>query len=126
MKMEDGDNLYTFYEAPVFTARLARFADDDALPILFSIQNELLADPLRWPVVQGTGGARKGRIADPASDQGKSGSYRYLYLYLEHRGQIFLLFLFAKSAQANLSAEQKKAIAKQVEAIKKLLPKEHE
>ena len=123
---DDSERLYTFYEAPVFTARLARFADYDALPILFSIQNDLLADPLRWPVVKGTGGARKGRIADPVSDQGKSGSYRYLYLYLEHRGQIFLLFLFAKSAQADLSAEQKKAIAKQVEAIKKLLPKEHE
>ncbi|MEP7343461.1 MAG: type II toxin-antitoxin system RelE/ParE family toxin [Acidobacteriota bacterium] len=126
MKMEDSDHLYTFYEAPVFTARLARFADDDALPILYAIQADLLADPLRWPIVKGTGGARKGRIADPASDQGKSGSYRYLYLYLEHRGQIFLLFLFAKSAQSDLSAEQKKAIARQVEAIKKLLPKEQE
>lgn len=126
MKMEGSDKLYTFYEAPVFTARLARFANDDALPILYSIQDDLLADPLRWPIVKGTGGARKGRIADPASDQGKSGSYRYLYLYLEHRGQIYLLFLFAKSAQSDLNAQQKKAITKQVEAIKKLSPKEQE
>jgi hypothetical protein len=68
--------------------------------------------------VKGTGGARKGRVADPASDQGKSGSFRYLYLYLEHRGRIYLLFLFAKSAQADLSDEQKKEVAKLVAAIK--------
>ena len=122
VKMEDADKLYSFIEAPVFTARLARFVGADGLSMLYAIQNDLLADALRWPVVKGTGGARKGRVADPASDQGKSGSYRYLYFYLEHRGQIYLLFLFAKSAQADLSNEQKKAIAKQVEAIKKLLP----
>jgi hypothetical protein len=118
--MKDGDQLYTFYEAPVFTARLERFAGAGALSVLYAIQEDLLADPLRWPVVKGAGGARKGRVADPASDRGKSGSYRYLYLYLEHRGQIYLLFLFAKTAQADLSAEQKKEVAAMVEAIKKL------
>ncbi|MGH9937837.1 MAG: hypothetical protein ACREAM_16450 [Blastocatellia bacterium] len=120
MNPNDGDKLYTFYETPVFTDRLARFAGANVLPVLYAIQRDLLADPLRWPVVKGTGGARKGRVADPASDRGKSGSYRYLYLYLEHRGQIYLLFLFAKTAQADLSAEQKKEIAMLVEAIKKL------
>jgi hypothetical protein len=118
--MKDSDQLYTFYEAPVFTARLERFAGASALSVLYAIQDDLLADPLRWPVVKGTGGARKGRVADPASDRGKSGSYRYLYLYLEHRGQIYLLFLFAKTAQADLSAEQKKEVAAMIEAIKKM------
>lgn len=79
----------------------------------------MIADPKRWPVVKGTNGARKGRIADPESAQGKSGSFRYIYFYLEHRGQIYLIFLFAKSEQENLSDEQKKWIAKIVETIKK-------
>lgn len=40
-------------------------------------------------------------------------------LYLEYRGQIYLLFLFAKSDQENLSDEQKKRIARWVDSIKK-------
>lgn len=85
---------------------------------LAEIQADLLPDPKRWPLVQGTHGARKGRIADPLSGHGKSGSFRYLYLYLEHRGSIYLLFLFGKSEQSDLSPEQKKRVAELVDAIK--------
>ncbi len=105
MNPKDSDQLYTFNETSQFTADLAAFLGERALELLYAIQNDLLADPLRWPVVKGTGGARKGRIADPASDKGKRGSYRYLYLYLEQRGRVYLLFLFAKNEQSNLSAE---------------------
>ena len=111
--------LYTFYETSVFTEDLNDFLGEDGLELLFAIQSDLVADPERWPIIKGLGGARKGRIADPASDKGKSGSYRYIYLYLEHRGQIFLLFLFAKSDQANLDVAQTKRLAKIVEQIKK-------
>ena len=107
--------LYDFAEMPAFAAQLDRHA---SLETLFAIQADLLTDPTRWPVVRGTGGARKGRVAIPDSGHGKSGGFRYLYLFLEHRGQIFLLYLFAKSEQANLTDEQKKRIAKWVEAIK--------
>ena len=126
MNVEDSARLYTFYETPVFTSKLAQVAGENALPILYAIQADLIADPLRWPVVKGTGGARKGRIADPESDKGKSGSFRYLYLYLEHRGQIYLLYMFAKSGQADLNAGQKKTIAALIEAIKNAQKKEDE
>ena len=116
---ESDPTLYTFYETPVFTEDLADFLGKNALDLLFAIQADLIANPERWPVVIGTAGARKGRVADPASGKGKSGGFRYLYLYLEHRGEIYLLFLFAKAEQANLSAEQKKRIAGMIEAIKK-------
>jgi hypothetical protein len=65
---------------------------------LCTIQADLLVDPERWPVIKGTGGARKGRVADPQDSRGKSGSYRYIYLYLRHRGRIFLLLFFSKLA----------------------------
>lgn len=39
---------------------------------------------------------------------GKSGGYRYLYLWLERHGVIYLLFLFAKNDQGNLTASQRK------------------
>ena len=119
MNSDDSGKLYAFEETRRFTSDLAAFVGERALEVLYAIQNDLLADPLRWPVVKGTGGARKGRIADPSSGQGKRGSFRYLYLYLEHRGRIYLLFLFAKNEQSNLSAEQTKRIARWVEDLKK-------
>ena len=79
--------------------------------LLGAIQSELLENPTRWPVIRGTHGARKGRIADPTSGRGKSGSYRYLYLFLPHVERIYLLFLFDKKEQDNLSPEQVKRIA---------------
>ena len=124
MNTEDSASLYTFYETPVFTSKLAQVAGENALPILYAIQADLIADPLRWPVVKGTGGARKGRIADPGSGSRKSGGFRYLYLYLEHRGQIYLLYMFAKSGQADMNADQKKAIAAMIEALKRAQKKE--
>ena len=69
-------------------------------------------------MIKGTGGARKGRVADPRDARGKSGSFRYIYLYLEHRGRIFLLLFFSKNEQANLSPDQVKQVAKMVEKIK--------
>jgi hypothetical protein len=118
MEGEPGKTLYTFYETPTFTAKLAKLAGEDALEVLLAIQADLLAAPERWPVVKGTGGARKGRIANPASDRGKSGSFRYLYLFLEHRGRIYLLHFFAKANQSDLNADQKKEIADMIEIIK--------
>lgn len=67
MDKEDSARLYTFYETPVFTAKLAQVAGENALPILYAIQADLIADPLRWPVVRGTGGARKGRCGSEES-----------------------------------------------------------
>src|SRR5215204_4886613 len=113
--MADDPVLYSFVETPVFTRRLHELASFETLA---AIQADLLQAPERWPVVRGTHGARKGRIADPLSGRGKSGSFRYLYLFLEHRGRIYLLFLFGKSEQANLSPAQTKVIAGMVAAIK--------
>lgn len=74
---------------------------------LTRIQSDLIQNPERGAMVRGTHGIRKARVADPASARGKSGSYRYLYLYLEHPGRIHLLYLFSKGEQSDLSPEQK-------------------
>lgn len=114
--MSNGDpQLYTFIELPVFMRQLDALASFETL---YAIQSELLADPKKWPVIKGTGGARKGRVADPRDSRGKSGSFRYVYLYLEQRGRIFLLLFFSKNEQANLSPGQVKQLAAVVEKIK--------
>jgi len=99
----------------VFTRQLAELA---SLDTLFAIQAELIENQNRWPVVKGTAGARKGRIGVPGRDRGKRGSLRHLYLYLEHRGQIYLLLLFSKAEQSNLSPKQTEQVAALVRAIK--------
>jgi hypothetical protein len=101
--------LYTFIELPVFMRQFEALASFETL---YAIQADLLADPEGWPVIKGTGGARKGRVADPKDSRGKSGSFRYIYLYLGHRGRIFLLLFFSKN-------EEVKQVAKVVEKIKK-------
>ena len=111
----ESQKLYTFIETPVFMRQLETLASFETL---YAIQSDLLEDPGRWPVIKGTGGARKGRVADPKDSRGKSGSFRYIYLYLEHSRRIFLLLLFSKNEQANLSAYQVKQVAAVVEKIK--------
>jgi hypothetical protein len=72
----------------------------------------------RGDIVRGTGGVRKARVADTQSGRGKRGSYRYLYLYPEHRGRIYLLYLYGKGEQSELSPEQKKTVASLAQMIK--------
>ncbi len=106
---------YEFIETPVFARRLGELASDETLE---AIQSDLIENPQRWPVVRGLHGARKGRVADPKSSRGKSGGFRYIYLYLQHAGRIYLLFLFGKNEQANLSPAQVKALGNVIAKIK--------
>lgn len=106
---------YSFVETPIFSKRITELASPETLE---AIQAELVEDPERWPVVKGLRGARKGRIADPKSPRGKSGSFRYIYLYLPRAGRIHLLFLFAKNEQSDLSPAQTKAFSKVIATIK--------
>ena len=106
---------YTFIETTVFTKQIDSKA---SLDVLYAIQNDLIADPKRGDLVRGTGGVRKARVADPQGGRGKRGSYRYLYLYLEHRGRIYLLYFYGKNEQSDLSPDQKKTVARLARMIK--------
>ena len=108
---QEPDEWLSFVEAPNFVEQLAELAGTDQLDLLYRIQRELLLDPERGDLVKGLGGIRKARIADPRSKSGKSGGFRYLYLYFELRGRIHLLDLFSKREQADLDDEAKKQLA---------------
>ena len=113
---EIGDRVwFEFVESKIFFKQVR----DLGVEVLARIQSDLVQNPERGPVVKGTHGVRKARVADPASSRGKSGSYRYLYLYLEHAGRIHLLYLFSKGEQADLSPEQKGTIGALSQAIRK-------
>ncbi len=101
-----GNGWFEFVESKVFSKQVRELAP----AVLINIQFDLVQNPQRGDIVKGTHGVRKARVADPRSSRGKSGSYRYLYLYLEHAGRIHLLYLFSKGDQTDLSPEQTKII----------------
>jgi hypothetical protein len=115
--MGRGDDIvgFEFVESKVFSKHVRELSGE----ILANIQSDLVQNPERGAIVKGTHGVRKARVADPASTRGKSGSYRYLYLFLEHAGRIHLLYLFSKGEQADLSPEQKRIIAALSQEIRK-------
>ena len=109
--------MLEFIEFPVFTRRLHVLAEEHADKVLLTIQNDLIQNPTRGKVVQGTAGVRKSRAADPTRGKGKRGGSRYLY-YIERDGQIFLLFIFDKNEQGDLTKEQRKTLAAQIRELK--------
>ena len=108
---------FEFVESKIFS----RQARELPAEVASSIQSDLVQNPKRGEIVKGTHGVRKARVADPGSTRGKSGSYRYLYLYLEHAGRIHLLYLFSKGEQADLSPDQKRIIS----ALSQQIRREH-
>ena len=78
--------------------------------VLSVIQEDLLKNPVRGDLVQGLGGIRKSRTANPLRGKGKRGGFRYLFLYLENRSHIHLLYLLDKDEQEDLSNEERKAL----------------
>ena len=97
---------FEFVESKVFSKQVGELSAE----ILTNIQSDLVLNPERGDIVKGTHGVRKARVANLGSSRGKSGSYRYLYLYLEHAGRIHLLYLFSKGEQADLSPDQTRII----------------
>jgi hypothetical protein len=93
-------------------------AKDHADEVLLEIQGDLLANPERGRVVQGTAGVRKARATDAARGKGKRGGFRYLYYYIERDGQIFLLMIFNKEEQDDLTKDQKKVLANLVQELR--------
>ena len=71
--------------------------DDDAYA---AFQRHLALRPLRGVLLQGGSGLRKVRLALPG--RGQSAGARVIYL-LPEAGRIYLLYVFTKGDEANLS-----------------------
>ena len=76
----------------------------------------LLAEkPDAGDLIPGTGGARKVRLAREGS--GKSGGYRVVTFFGGGAMPVYLLTIFAKSAQENLTEADKKGIRSTCKAL---------
>jgi len=114
--------VFTFIELKPFTRRLLELGKDKSDDILLSIQNDLIKNPDRGSRVEGLGGIRKARCADPTRGKGKRGGLRYLYYYIETDGQMFLIFLFDKNEKEDLTKEEKKALRNVLNILKETKP----
>jgi len=70
--------MLEFIEAPLFTQLLPEYLNDDEYR---ELQFHLANDPEAGDVIQGTGGFRKLRWADPRRGQGRRGGLRIIYYH---------------------------------------------
>jgi hypothetical protein len=107
--------LLTFVETNVFTKRMSALGLEESLR---GLQLGLLDNPEAGDVEPGTAGLRKIRIGDPTRGKGKRGGARVHYLWLPHRGRIYLMFVYGKNEASMLTADQKKKLREVVAQIK--------
>jgi hypothetical protein len=91
---------------PFIAFRNEQWSDED----LRSLQNFLLATPDAGDVIPGGSGLRKLRWS--AQGRGKRGGARVIYYRHVSGERIYLIYAYVKSAQADLSREQIKVLAK--------------
>ena len=101
-----------FIETSIFTRQIKTLATDDELKAL---QVELIAQPEKGDLIQGTGGLRKVRMA--TGQQGKSGSARVIY-FLATAEVIYLVLAYAKNEKESLTAAEKAELKKLTQLLK--------
>jgi RelE toxin of RelE / RelB toxin-antitoxin system len=79
----------------------------------------LIARPDAWPVIQGTGGARKARIHLPG--RGKSGCARVIYFFSATPALVAFLDIYAKGAKEDLTSADKQDIRGAINEIQAAL-----
>ncbi|MCD9460221.1 type II toxin-antitoxin system RelE/ParE family toxin [Marinibactrum halimedae] len=94
----------------MFTRRIKELMNDDEYKAL---QEALVNRPSMGTIIQGTGGLRKVRWK--LEGKGKSGGVRAIYYWMTEDEQIYMLYVYPKSEQEDLTSEQKKALKTIVE-----------
>lgn len=89
--------------------------DDD----LKALQEELILNPSKGDLMQGTGGFRKIRV--PFENRGKSGSGRVCYVDFIMYEKIYLITAYPKNEKENLSKAERNAIAAMIKQLENAL-----
>jgi len=80
--------------------------------------NYLQLNPEAGDIIQGTGGVRKLRWANPRNNKGKSGGLRILYYYIEGT-LILLLSAYSKSNIENISEADRNELNRDIPSLVK-------
>jgi hypothetical protein len=79
--------------------------------MLWGLEDLLCQDPEKGDVIRGAGGSRKIRMGLPG--RGKRGGCRGIYLHVKSASRIYLVYLYPKNEEVDLSPGQK-MILKQI------------
>ena len=85
-------------------------------------KKNLAENPEQGDIIVGTGGIRKTRLK--SATKGKSGGFRVCYLNIEDRLILFLVFIYSKSRQEDLSQSEKAELKQLADPIKKKVKNE--
>lgn len=98
-----------FVETPIFTELVCKRLDDEDYRAL---QSTLMLRPEQGPVIPGSGGLRKIRWS--AEGRGKRGGIRVIYFWDKRSLTFYMLYLYQKNEQGDLSATQIRTLARLV------------
>jgi hypothetical protein len=93
-----------FIELPAFERRRENYLDDAGF---LELQKELLRNPTRGDVIEGTGGLRKMRFRDRCRGKGKRGGLRVVYYYWIAEREFWLFDLYDKDEALDLTPQQR-------------------
>ncbi len=102
-------------EAQKFTKLLKDYLDDEGYR---KLQNFLVENPKAGDVMPSCGGFRKVRWGDPRRAKGKRGGLRIIYYFFEEDQQLWLVTLYDKNEEVDLTSEQKRMLCKVIEEEK--------
>ncbi len=101
-----------FIETSVFTKQVQdNLSDKD----YSDFQEALILNPSAGDIIRGSGGLRK--IRWNIASSGKRGGIRIIYYWQNKENLIFLLLLYRKNAQDNLSQKELKILKKIMEGF---------
>ena len=95
-----------FIETSIFTKQVLKLLPDSSYRIL---QSALMLNPGAGAIIKGSGGIRKIRWNLPGA--GKRGALRVIY-YFDQPETIYMLFMYKKNEQEDLTPEQVKILKK--------------
>ena len=106
--------MQTVAETPTFTRQANKlFTEAERRELI----DYLAEHPLAGDEIPGTGGVRKMRFR--ISGRGKRGGVRVIYFFGGGRMPIYALLAYSKSDKTDLSAGERRAVAKLVHTIKR-------
>ncbi len=106
----------TFIQTEEFSRRWDALGLDDE--ILRKLEIDIMKNPDKYPIMQGTGGLRKARIVID-DNKGKSSGGRVCFVDFVFAETVYLITVYGKKEKANLSKAERNNIKKAIEMLKK-------